>query len=331
MTVPAPDRPLALRRRLRLLALSLACAMAGACGPEGPYPAREVRLVVQASPGGISDTVSRFVARGLQDRLGVPVVAENRVGAAGSLAFSFVARSPADGYTIGYAPVDMTIIPHLGYSRVSLDDFDYLVLHTRTPAALSVRTGSPWTTAAQFVAAGKGRRFTVGTSGTGSIWHLAALAMSRATGLELTYVPFPGSSQAVTALLGGHLDAVVSAPAEVDPHVRAGSLRVLGVMAETRSPLLPAVPTFPELGYDVRVDAWGGFVAPRGLPADRRDRLADAIEQVVKSEDFTRFARDRGLEIDIERGPAFRDFARAEGERFAGLVRSAGLGAAALR
>lgn len=298
-----------------------------ACGPEPPYPGREVRLVVHASPGGISDAVSRHVARGLQERLGVPVVAENRVGAAGSLALSFVARSRPDGYTIGYAPVDMTIIPHLGYSRVALEDFDYLTLHTRAPGSLAVRMDSPLVALDTFAATARQRQLSMGTSGSGSIWHLAGLALSGALDVPLAYVPFAGSGQAVTALLGGHVDAVVAAPFEVDAHVRAGNVRVLGVMARERSPLLPDVPTFPELGYtDLTIDAWGGFLAPRGIPDDRRQHLLEALHEVLSSDDFATFARERGLEVQIVTGEAFEQFVRAESRQFEELVRRAGLG-----
>lgn len=310
------------------LAVSGVVLMA-ACGPEGPYPSREIRLIVHASPGGISDAVSRHVAGGLRERLGVPVVAENRVGASGSLALSFVARSRADGYTIGYAPVDMAILPHLGYSRVSLDAFDYLALHTRAPAALAVRSDSPWDDIDEIVWAAARRRITIGTAGTGSIWHLAGLAMGRAMHAPLTFVPFGGSGQAATALLGGHVDAVVAAPFEVDAHVRVGAVRVLGLMAGERSPLLPDVPTFHELGYpDLAIHAWGGFLAPRGLPRDRRDRLLAALSDVLRGEDFQRFASERGLEVEIVSGPAFEAFVRAEAAAFRPLVERAGLGLA---
>ncbi len=314
-----------------LLFLAIPLLTAG-CGPEGPYPAREIRLVVHASPGGISDAVSRHVSRGLQERLGVPVVAENRVGAAGSLALSFVARSQADGYTIGYAPVDMTIIPHLGYSRVSLGDFEYLTLHTRAPAALAVPASAGWTSVDDFIAAGRERQINMGTSGSGSIWHLAGLALSRAIDVPLTYVPFSGSGQAVTALLGGHVHAVVAAPFEVDAHVRAGVLRVLAVMADERSPLLPDVPTFSSLGYpDLTIDAWGGFLAPRGLAPDRRERLLQALTDVLASDEFARFARERGLEVEVRKGEAFEQFVQQESERFGHLVAQAGLGLAGAR
>lgn len=323
-------RPPAAARRgaaARMAVLLMALPALSGCGSEGPYPSREIRLVVHASPGGISDAVSRHVARGLQERIGVPVVAENRVGAAGSLALSFVARSEADGYTIGYAPVDMTIIPHLGYSRVSLDDFDYLTLHTRAPAALAAPSNAPWRTLASFLEAGKTRHLNIGTSGSGSIWHLASMALGRATGVSLTAVPFAGSGQAVTALLGGHVDAIIAAPFEVDAHVRAGTVRVLGVMAQEPSPLLPDVPTFPSLGYpELTIDAWGGFLAPRGLPPDRRELITSALLDVLRSEDFERFARERGLDVEVVTGDAFETFVRRETERFRELVERAGLG-----
>jgi tripartite-type tricarboxylate transporter receptor subunit TctC/uncharacterized protein YjiS (DUF1127 family) len=319
--------PRPVRRTVALLTAWIAALAATACGPERPYPGREIRLVVHASPGGISDAVSRHVSRGLQDRLGVPVVAENRVGAAGSLALSFVARSRPDGYTIGYAPVDMTIIPHLGYSRVALDDFDYLTLHTRAPGALAVRTDSGLVDVTAFAAAARERQVSMGTSGSGSIWHLAGLALGSALDVPLAFVPFAGSGQAVTALLGGHVDAVVAAPFEVDAHVRAGNVRVLGVMARERSQLLPDVPTFPALGYpDLTIDAWGGFLAPRGLPDDRRQRLLDALHDVLSGDDFARFARERGLEVQIVTGDAFERFVHAESRQFEQLVRRAGLG-----
>jgi tripartite-type tricarboxylate transporter receptor subunit TctC len=316
-------------RRRGLLARSLALVVAAcgsACGPEGPYPNREIRLVVQAAPGGLSDTVARYVAHALQLRLGVPVVAENRVGAAGSVALSFVARSPADGYTMGYAPVDMTIIPHLGYSRVAATDFDYLALHTRAPAAIAVRTDSPWRSLTDFVADARRDRVTTGTSGTGSIWHMAGLAFAQATGASLAYVPFSGSSQAVTALLGGHIDAVVAAPFEVHPHVEAGTVRVVGVMAAARSTILPDVPTLREAGYDVTVEAWGGFLMPRGVPADRFAKLLTALEEVLRGQEFQRFARERGLEVDVRTREAFARLVVEETARFQPLVRSAGLG-----
>lgn len=309
-----------------VLAMAALLSLAG-CAGEGVYPDREIRIIVHAAPGGISDSVSRYIARELQEQLGVPVVCENRVGAAGSIALSYVARSEPDGYTVGYAPVEMTIIPHLGFSQVTPDDFDYLILHTRAPACLAVPSTAPWQTLEDFVQAARQSpgRINMATSGTGSIWHLASLALSQQAALQLNYVPFPGSAQAVTALLGGHVDAVVAGPSEVQAHVEAGNLRLLGVMSDERSPIFPDLPTFGEQGYDIEIEAWGGFVAPKGLPPDRQKKLIDAMQTVLQSEDARRFCAERGLEIDLMSGQAFAAFVQEEYRQFSALVKQAGL------
>ena len=139
-------------------------------------------------------------------------------------------------------------------------------------------------------------------------------------------MPFSGSSQAVTALLGGHVDAVVAAPFEVHPHVKAGTVRVLAVMAAQRASIVPDAPTLREAGYDVTIEAWGGFLMPRGVAADRRARLLGALEGVLAGEDFRRFARERGLEVDVRTGDDFARFVGEETARFRDLVRRAGLG-----
>jgi len=310
-------------RRLILATLVLASG----CGREGQYPDREIRLIVHASPGGISDAVSRYVARELQGSLGVPVVCENRVGASGSVALSYVAKSRPDGYTVGYAPVDMAIVPHLGYSQVTPADFEFLVLHTRAPATIAVRSQAPWTTLDALVGAVRAKPISVNvaTSGTGSIWHLASLAFARKAGVEFNYVPYPGSGQAVTALLGGHVDAVVAGPAEVQPHVAAGTLRLLGVMAAQPSPIFPDIRTFKDQGYDVQIDAWGGFLVPKETPPDRRQKLIAAMRRVLDSDGFQRFCRERGLEIHQLAGDDFRQFVEKEHASFAALVKDAGL------
>jgi tripartite-type tricarboxylate transporter receptor subunit TctC len=312
---------------MRHLLVVLVLVVAIGCRGEGAYPDREIRIVVHAAPGGISDAVTRHVARGLQEEIGVPIVAENRPGAAGSVAFSYVARSRPDGYTIGYAPVDLAITHHLGYTTVGPADFDFLMLHTRAPAVLAVRSEAPWPNLQAFIAAARDqpRPLNMATSGTGSIWHLAGVGFAREAGISFNYVPFPGSGPAVTALLGGHADAVIAGPAEVQAHVDAGTLRMLGVMAGERSEIFPEIPTFEEQGLALEFTAWGGFLAPDGLPADRRDLLVAALRRVLESDDFRRFARERGLEIDVMDATAFAQFVRQEDELFARLVKEAGL------
>jgi tripartite-type tricarboxylate transporter receptor subunit TctC len=309
----------------------LACSAAACTRQEGPFPSHEIRLVVHASPGGISDGVSRYLGRELQQELRVPVIVENRPGGGGAVAFSYIAAAKADGYTIGYAPVDLAITPHLGYARVSPADFDALVMHTRASAALAVRADAPWKTLEEFVEAARAKRLGINlaTAGPGSLWQLGSIELSRRIGTEFNYVPFPGSGPSVTALLGGHVDAVVAGVSEVRNQARAGNLRLLGVMAPVRTPLFPEVPTFRERGYDLVFQAWGGLMLPRGTPIERRDRLAQALLKVIQGDVFQRFCSDAGLEVATKGPDEFSQFLAGEYKGFGPIVKTAGLGISA--
>lgn len=316
------------RRRFLHGALAALSGVAASCArEEPPYPGREIRLIVHASPGGLSDTVARYTARGLNASLGVPVVTENRVGAMGAVAFAVVRRAAPDGYTLGYAPVDLSIIPHMGYTDITAADFDLLVMHHRAPAVLVVPSAAPWQTLADLVAQVRDRPGSValGTSGPASVWQIAGLSFARLVGGRFIYVPFPGSGPAVTALLGNHIQAVVAGVPEVQAVVRAGAVRMLGLMSDTRSPVFPDVPTFREQGFDMNFEAWGGFMAPRGLPADRRALLSGAIKTAFDAPEFRAYCKTAGLDVHVLDTPAFEAFMRAESSRYATLVRELGL------
>jgi tripartite-type tricarboxylate transporter receptor subunit TctC len=310
---------------------TLALAAPACTRQEGPFPSHEIRLIVHAAPGGISDGVSRYIGRELQKELGMPVIVENRVGGGGAVAFSYVAAAKPDGYTIGYAPVDLAIVPHLGYVKVSPADFDPLIMHTRASAALAVRTDSRFKTLEDFIAAARAKRLGINlaTAGPGSLWQLGSIELSRRINTEFNYVPFPGSGPSVTALLGGHVDAVVAGVSEVRNQAKAGNLRLLGVMAPERTPLFPDVPTFRERGYDLVFQAWGGLMLPKGTPADRRDKLANALLKVVQGDVFRRFCSDAGIEVAPKGPDEFTPFLAGEFTSFGPIVKTAGLGISA--
>jgi tripartite-type tricarboxylate transporter receptor subunit TctC len=245
----------------------------------------------------------------------------------GAVAFAVVRRAAADGYTLGYAPVDLSIIPHMGYTDITSADFDLLVMHHRAPAVLVVPVESPWMSIGEFLeAAGRrGRSISLATSGPASVWQIAAFSLARRSGVSFVYVPFPGTGPAITALLGGHIDAVVAGVPEVQAVVRAGAVRVLGVMSEERSPVFPDVPTFHEHHLDLQFEAWGGFMAPKGLPAERRRMLSDAIAAAFQTPEFLQYCRTVGLDLHVLDTAAFEQFMDAESTRFARIVREEGL------
>ncbi len=217
----------------------LAAVLLLACGGErsGPYPSREIKLIVQASPGGISDTVSRMMASLAEKGMGVPIVCENKPGASGALAFSYVTRRPPDGYTIGHAPVEIAMVRSLGYADVGPSQMSLICMVSKTPPALVVRSDAPWRTFADFIAAAKQKPggLIMANSGVGSIWHFNTLLLEDGAGIRVTHLPYNGSSGALVSLLGGHVDAVIAGVGEVISHVQSGALRPLAVFdADTR-------------------------------------------------------------------------------------------------
>ena len=313
------------RRFLHTCVAAVAGAGAACARQEGPWPSRDVRVVVHAAPGGMSDTVARFTARGLNEILQVPVLCENRVGAMGAVAFSAVKHAQPDGYLVGYAPVELAVVPHLRYVDLSLGDFDVLARHHRAPAALAVPTSSPYRTLRDFLdAARSGTRIAMGAAGPLSVWHLGVLALGRSLGRAFVFAPFPGSGPATTALLGGHVDAVMAGVPEVQALVRGGAVRLLGIMADAPSPVFPEAVTFRSEGLDLIFEAWGGFMMPRGVPRDTLARLEQGILSAFQQQAFLTYCQTAGLDVQPMGSAEFRAFVEAETTRYARLVREFG-------
>lgn len=321
----SPGRPTP-RRAFLQAGLGVLATTAGACArPEGPWPSRELRVIVHAAPGGMSDTVARFTSRGLNERLGVPVLCENRVGAMGAVAFSAVKYAAPDGYLVGYAPVELAVVPHLRYVDLSIGDFDLLARHHRAPAALAVRAAAPYRTLREFLDAFRsGTRIALGAAGPLSVWHLGTLALARTLGRAFVFAPFPGSGPATTALLGGHVDAVMAGVPEVQALVRGGAVRLLGIMGEQRSPVFPDVPIFRDEGLDLLFEAWGGFMMPRGVAAGTLARLETEILAAFQQPAFLTYCRTAGLDVQPQASADFRAFVDREATRYARLVREFG-------
>jgi tripartite-type tricarboxylate transporter receptor subunit TctC len=316
--------------RVAAVVLLAAALLAGCREAPGPYPSREIRLVVQASPGGLSDTVSRVMGSLMEEDLGVPVVCENKPGASGALAFSYVTRRPPDGYTIGHGPVEIAMVRSLGYADVGPGDMSLICLVSRVAPVLVVRQESRWGGFEEFAAEGRRRpgELIMANSGVGSIWHFNTLLLEKHTGVRVTHLPYGGSSPGLVALLGGHVDAVIAGVSEVIAHVQAGRLRPLLVFARERSAVLPEIPTSYELGYPMAAPAWSGFYGPRGLPEPVLDLLEGAFRKASEAEQWKAMCRERGVEPLFLGRADFEAFAAEQAAFFAeeipALVRLAG-------
>lgn len=304
-----------------LIPLAAALALLVGCGgEEGPFPAKEIRLIVQAAPGGTSDTVSRVMASLSEGPLGIPIICENKPGASGALAFAFVVRKPPDGYTIGHAPVEIATVRSLGFADVGPDDMSLICLVSKTPPALVVRQDAKWQSLEELLADARAEPggLIFSNSGTGSIWHFNTLLLEQRTGVRFTHLPYSGSSPALVSLLGGHVDAAIAGVGEVVSHVQAGKLRPLAVFDEQRSSVFPDTPTTHELGHAFGAPAWSGFFGPKGISDDRVALLAKAFKQAYDSEEWKKLCRERGMTPEYMDRDEFHAFAIQQQEFFAG-------------
>ena len=259
---------------------------------------KQVSLIVPYSAGGASDTVARTYASELEQSLGTSIVVSNVTGASGAIGLEQVRNSNPDGYTIAYMPVESTMLKALGFTDLSTDDFRFIGRAMTIPAAVTVRADAPWDTFEDFVNYAKEHpgEIQVGNSGTGSIWHIAAASIEKECGVQFTHVPFDGAAPAVAALLGGNIQAVTVSPSEVKNNVDSGDFKVLCVLGESRSSVVPDVPTAQELGIDITIQGWGGFAVPKDTPQAVIDILEKASETAINSDSVKKTLADRGYE-----------------------------------
>jgi tripartite-type tricarboxylate transporter receptor subunit TctC len=303
------------------LALGSVLPLARAQG-DGNFPNRPIRIVVGFVAGGISDVMARMVAPELQKALGQSVLVENRPGAAGMIAAGQVAKTAPDGHTLYMAPnthlINGAINPSVPYD--SIGDFTPITLLTTTPNMLVVRADSPFRNVAEFIAAAKAKpgELSYATSGIGTTVHFAGELMAARAGIQLNHVPFKGANQSIEAVVAGHVPSSMSAVSSTLQFIKAGRVRVLAVMAPTRSALLPDVPTFVELGYkDLLSDTWLGLLGPAGMPAPVANRLNTELNRIIRDAAF----RERVLATGNEPvGIGLGEFGRLMKTEFDGYV-----------
>jgi tripartite-type tricarboxylate transporter receptor subunit TctC len=301
---------------------------AGCSGRENhSYPSRPITLICPPAAGGLSDGLTRALAAAVQPHLGVPMVVENKPGGANAVGMTYGANARPDGYTVTYLVAELAILPHLHLSPIHVDQFELLIRTNYNPAAVTVLSDSPWRSLDDLVLDARAHPDTIvaGNSGTGSIWHLAAVSLQKASGVRFKHVPFGGAAPAVQALLGGHVQVVCVSLSEVRSQVEAGNLRVLAVMSKQREGLFPNVPTTEELGYALDVGAWGGLAVPRKTPPVIKTRLLAAFRKAFQDPDFIKRMDERGVRLAWLEEPAFGEFIQAQSKQNRQTIAELGL------
>lgn len=265
-----------------------------------PTKGKAITLIVPWAPGGAADVGARLLADGLEKALKVPVRVVNIAGASGQVGLTeLVIKSKPDGYTLGLTIFASTITTYLDPVRKAVftrDSFVPVALQVSDPAVVCVNVDSPHKNLKDLVDAAKAKPWTVGT-GTGGLMtteHLALLQLEQVSGAKFNPVHLNGSAQAMTTLLGGHVDAIASLVSQVLGPFKARQIRVLAVFDREQSKFLPAVPTAESQGYKVHAGAFRGFSAPAGTPKDIVEILSAGIRQAMESEQMKRKMEDSG-------------------------------------
>src|SRR4051812_36980594 len=313
-----------------LLSAVIIFALPGYANAQTPaYPNKPIRIVIPYPPGGATDMVIRAVSGRLSERLGQPVVIDNRGGATGTIGSEAVAHAAPDGYTLlAHTNAGITILPHLN-KKLPYDpikDFAPITLAASSPYVLVVHPKLPATTVAQFIALAKAKpgELNYASSGNGASTHLAGLLFCQMTGVKMVHIPYKGSGPATTELLAGQVQMRFSSIPPVLPHVRSGRLRALAVTSSKRFSLLPDVPTVADTVPGFEVLSWYGVFAPTGTPAPVIKKLNADFAAALNSPDVKALLATDGSEVVASSPEYFSKVIKAEYARWAPVVKESG-------
>jgi tripartite-type tricarboxylate transporter receptor subunit TctC len=320
----------------RRLSAAFAAAVALALPPLAPaqaqYPDRPITMIVPFPPGGVADLTGRPVAAAMEKVLKQPIVVQNRAGAGGAVGMAAAANAKPDGYTILTALSSISIIPEADklFDRKPAYTIDQLVpiaLLSADPTVLVVPADSPWKSVKDFVDDAKKRpdQIAYSSSGVYGTLHMAMAMFAAAADIKLRHVPFSGGGPALTAILGGNVQALASGPGPVAAQIAAGKLRALATWGAKRLPTMPNVPTFLELGFpEVEFYIWAGLFAPRGTPEDAMKALRAAAKAAAADPDFVATMTKLESGVLYLDAPEFQKFWDADAARLAKALKKIG-------
>ena len=274
------------------------------------YPERPVTMLTGYPAGGLVDVTARLLAEGMKDRFPKGLVVQMKPGAAGAVAVTELVRSQPDGYTFVLTPHSALVIAaqmqELAYKTPD-DYLPFINLVSYYPM-IAVRTESPYKTVQDLVADAKAKpgAVRIGSPGEGTSSHLNLEEFMRLAGIKMIHAPYQGWGHSSTALLGGHIDAVVAQPGELKGQVDGKRVRVLVAFQPQRHPVFPDVPTAKESGWDVANGVWYLLMAPKGTPAPAVKYLHDAAKEAIEDPKFAKSMAERGIDVDYRSGEALR-------------------------
>jgi tripartite-type tricarboxylate transporter receptor subunit TctC len=318
-------------RQLVAAAAAILVALAGPASAQDKFPTRPISMVVPFPPGGVADQTGRPTAAAMEKVLKQPVVVNNKPGAGGAVGMAAVANAKPDGYTIMMALSSISIIPEADklFGRepaYKMEQLAPIALVSADPTVLVVPADSPWKSVKELIDDAKQHpgQISFSSSGVYGTLHMAMEMFAHAAGIKLKHVPFNGGGPALTALLGGHVQALASGPGPVIPQIKAGKLRPLATWGEKRLDALPDVPTFKELGYDIQFYIWSGLFAPKGVPEPVMKTLREAVAKAVEDPEFKDQMEKLETPVAYLDAPEFQKFWDKDAKMLAEAVQHVG-------
>jgi tripartite-type tricarboxylate transporter receptor subunit TctC len=329
----APEKELPMIHPARALAAAIAslaiAALPATAVAQSDYPNRPVKLVIGFGAGGSTDIVGRIVAKHLTDKLGQPVVVENKAGAGGTIGADLVAKSPADGYTLTLGTTSTHAIAAGAYSKLPYNpvtDFTHISLVAITPYLLVTSAKTPATKLSEFVdlARAQAGKLNYGSAGAGTATHLSMEMLKEAAKIDVQHIPYKSNAESDRAILAGEVDAVFGSMPALLQNARAGKVKPIAVGTMTRSPALPEVPTVVEQGYPgFEAALWLGIMGPANMPKAVVDKLHKALVEIVALPEFKTLMDNNGAEPLASKSPQeFTDMLKTQVSKYQSLTKA---------
>ncbi|MBL3538521.1 tripartite tricarboxylate transporter substrate binding protein [Aminivibrio sp.] len=281
------------------------------------FPERAVSVVCPWGAGGGTDRLTRFMAAQLEKELGKPFPVTNKTGGNGAVGHSAGAFSKPDGYTITMVTLELATMHWMGLTELTYADFDYVIQLNQDPAGVMVKADAPWKNLGELLEAVKAdpEKFKFSGTAAGGVWDLARIGMLDKAGIPVnavSWIPTTGAAPSIIELLGGHVEVITCSLPEAASQIAAGEIRPLAIMADSRDPAFPDVPTLKESGIDWSAGTWRGFAVPKGTPAEVIDVLYNAMKKITDSDEYKEFMGKNGFGVMIRGPKEFAEFVRRQ-------------------
>ncbi|MGI6453628.1 MAG: tripartite tricarboxylate transporter substrate binding protein [Syntrophomonadaceae bacterium] len=278
---------------------------AGCDSQEAKFPSKPLNMIINFSAGCGTDLSARTIATAMEKELGQPINPVNKTGGGGTIGVGELAKSSNDGYTFGLVTfMAAAMSPHTMNVPYTIDDFEFLGTYGKYKYAIAVKSDSPYKTLADLVAAAKTKNVSYACTGFPNV--IPFIELGNKEGVKFTFVPHNSGPECATALLGGHVDAMLQNVNDTLPFVKSGEMRVLAVADAERWPELPDIPTLKDLGYDIAIESWIAVAVPKGTPAENRQALEAAFQKALEDPAFIDIMQKVGLTPKYISGEEFR-------------------------